>query len=120
MDPAHATVQFTRKMQCLIKRGRREQDGKFVAADPEETVTRSSELLAYMSRDFTQDTIAKGMAVAIVDALEVVDIEKAQGGRLTLAGRGQQLLELGAVMASIERAREIVGDRQSAQAPVLS
>lgn len=112
-------VQFTRKMQCLLKGGSREQDGKFISAYSEEVIARASELLSYMSRDFAQDAIAKRMAMAIVDAFEMIDIEEAQGRRFALAGRGQQLLELDAVVAPVERAREVVGDCQSAQAPIL-
>ena len=62
---------------------------ELVAAEPEALAS-----LPQARRDLSEDAVADGVAVAVVDALEVVDVDEAQAQRqLRLLGLGELDLE---------------------------
>ena len=64
----------------------REHDGELVTAEPVRLADP-----AQLARDVSEHAVADRMAVAVVDLLEVVEVEEADGQRLA---RGRGLLEL--------------------------
>ena len=64
----------------------RQQHGELVAAEPERLAA-----LAQPGRDLREHTVTGRMAVLVVDALEVVDVEKAQRHDPATVGGGCEL-----------------------------
>src|ERR1043165_9864268 len=58
--------------------GARQDDEEFLAAEAAMYVDRA-QLRRNESREFLQDLVARGMAVAVVDGLEAVDVDQADG-----------------------------------------
>jgi hypothetical protein len=61
----------------------REQQRELVAADPVGTVARAGR--AQDAREHPEDRISLGVSVAVVDQLEVVDVQQDQGERVAVA-----------------------------------
>src|SRR4029078_9285453 len=84
-------------------------DGELVAAEPESLAQR-----AEPARDLGQHRVAGRMAVAVVDLLEVVEVEEADGERAARGGRLLEVhLELLLEMAVVPEPGERVGERES-------
>jgi hypothetical protein len=86
--------------------GAGKQDGELVAAEPADGVQRAQQR-AQRDRDPAQDLVAGGVALAVVDLLEAVEVEDQQRQRPAVAG-GVRQLGLGALgeAAPVQRAGE--------------
>ena len=82
-----------------------EEDGELVPAEPERLAA-----LAESGRQLRQHLVAAGMAVAVVDPLEVVDVDQADAERIALLARvGELALEPIVEMAVVAESRKRVG-----------
>ena len=59
----------------ILERGVGGEDGELLSAPAGEQV-RAADVLAHHLREFAQDMVAHTVAVAVVDRLEMVDVEQ--------------------------------------------
>ena len=83
----------------------RQNGGEFVTCQPHRQTAQVPEGMTQSVCDRAQHRIAAGVAVGIVDALEVIEIHEDHRGRLRL---GQNLLELLVEMAPVGQAGKLV------------
>ncbi len=96
----------------LLQGARAKQEHELVAAEAGRHVrprAAAAQRAAQALREFHEQAVARGMAVAVVDGLEVVEVEVAHGQQVTLALGGRHGLrqELGHAHA-VRQARELV------------
>ena len=63
----------------ILRRNAIEDDAEFVAAEPGDRIVGPGEV-AKAGRDLTQNFVAGGVAVNVVDRLEAVEIDDENGG----------------------------------------
>jgi hypothetical protein len=109
--PCCATRWRTRSATCRPEGGGQlgSSTGKFLAADAGHQVHRPHAVLSAPGHR-ADHLVAGGMAVGVVDALEVVDVDQQQQGRLTRCGppgppRGQRQLELRRLASPVSASR---------------
>ncbi len=92
---AHGLVQRPHRLRgqvvCLVPVGALHQQGEFIAPQAGELGTRGHDA-AELHGDRLEQLIADGMAQAVVDHLEVVQIEEQQGGVPATSGCTRQYL----------------------------
>ena len=92
--------------------GAREQHGELVAAEPERLAA-----LAQPRRDEREHAVAGRMAEAVVDPLEVVDVEEAERDeRVGLVGERELALQPLVEVAVVAEAGQRVGQREAHRA----
>ena len=92
--------------------GFRQQHGEFVATQPCDEIPRPPRAAAQDAAERLQRGIARGMALTVVQLLEVVDVHHQQRQRLSAAARHAQLLVQGLVEArAVGQSGECVGLR---------
>ena len=85
-----------------------EEDGELVPAEPERLAA-----LAQARRELREHLVAAGMAVAVVDPLEVVDVHEAEAERIRLLERvGDLALESVVKMPVVTQSGKGVGERE--------
>ena len=90
----------------------RQEDAELVAADPRREVGPTQALLD-RDRDLSQRLVTALVAEAVVDRLEVVQVEQQQRqGRVVAARCGDLSFELAAKVAPVREPGEIVGRRE--------
>src|SRR5919204_1271870 len=107
-DPVDDRLSGGHRLGLLVTR---EEDRELVSAEAE-GFTR----LSQPCRDQGQNTVAGGMAEAVVDALEVVDVDEADAERAAVAQRvlelaGEALVKVAVVAKPRQRIREREADR---------
>ena len=87
-------------------------DHEFLAAIAARQVD-GADIGSQAHRELAQHLVADVVAVAVVDLLEVVDVDQQAGHRVAAVGRpAHQRLELAGHVAAVVQAGELVGDRQ--------
>lgn len=110
-----ALAQTLRQVAGPLLVGFGQEDGEFLAPHAPDEVGGPDRLTA-MVRHAAQDGIPGLMAMAVVDILEVVDVEDQQGQRLPVALRPRQVDRgAGVEMAAIGQAGEVVDGRAPLQ-----
>src|SRR5688572_25192469 len=71
--------------------GAREQDREFIAAEARTGVARA-DLALRAPRDFFESLVAGQMTKAVVDLLEMIDVDHQAGQRLSRSFRARELL----------------------------
>src|SRR5262245_11156594 len=105
-------------MLRLLRGDCRVEHAEFLATETEQDVIRASELLLDCLRELAQSAVARLMAVAIVEGLEVVDVEHAEHERIAAPARRQRFIAQLVEVPPVERARELVGRRELMQAAI--
>ena len=101
------TERAIERPSCSSRRG--QEECELVAAEPEGLAA-----LAEAGGDLREDAVADRVAVAVVDLLEVVDVEKAEREREALLLRlVQVVLEALVEVAVVPEPRQRVGERQA-------
>jgi hypothetical protein len=98
-----------RELLCVLRRARRDHDRELLAAQPVHGVGRADGVLQGLRKP-AQDLVTGAVAVDVVDALEVVDVEHEHGDGLVRPARvgerpAQSLVERAVVVEAGQRIR---------------
>src|SRR6185295_2120134 len=108
IERRNAVDDRARARESLLSVHRGHQDGELVAAEPERLAT-----LAEALPHLAEHAVAGGMAEAIVDPLEVVDVDEAERERLVLLlGDRELALQALVEVPVVAEVRERIGERE--------